>query len=321
MANPNITEIITTTARKRSKKLADNVSKNNALLLKLKEGDRVKPFSGGRVITEELFYAENSTYKRYSGYDTLNVQRSDVMSAAEYEIKQAAVAISISGLEQLQNSGEEQLIDLLEGRFENAEMTITNNVALDCYSDGTADGGKQIGGLQHIISSAPSSGTVGGISRNDYTFWRNIVSNPASAYDKTTIYDAMTALWVQLVRGTDKPDLIVADNNYWSAYHNALTAIQRIMRSDSAMAKGGFSSIAFMDAEVVLDGGVGGGASSNRMFFINSKYLKWRPHRNRNFSLIGDDRYAVNQDAMVRLIGVAGNITCSNCMLQGVATD
>lgn len=320
MSNPNISEIIATTARKRSKKLADNVSKNNALLVKLKEGDRVKPFSGGRVITEELAYAENSTFKRYSGYDALNVGRSDVLTAAEYDIKQAAVAISISGLEQLMNSGEEQLIDLLESRFENAEMTLTNNIALDCYSDGSSDGGKQIGGLAHLVSTAPSSGTVGGISRSN-TYWRNIYQNPGSAYDKTTIGDAMTALWVQLVRGADKPDLIVGDNNYWSAYHNSLVGIQRIFREGSAVAKSGFTALAFMDAEVVLDGGVGGGASSNRMFFLNSKYLKFRPHKDRNFTLIGDDRYAVNQDAMVRLIGFAGNITCSNLSLQGVMSD
>ena len=321
MSNPNVSEIIATTLRKRSKKLADNVSKNNALLLKLKESERIRTFSGGRVITEELFYAENGTFKRYSGYDALNVQASDVMTAAEFDIKQGAVAVSISGLEMLQNDGEEQLIDLLEARVENAEMTLTNNIAIDCYSDGTSDGGKQIGGLALLISTSPTSGTVGGIDRSTSTYWRNVLQNPASAYDKTTIYDAMAAMWVQLVRGADKPDLIIADNNYWSAYHNALTGIQRITQTNSKMAKGGFSSLAFMDSEVVLDGGVGGGAAANRMFFLNSKYLKFRPHAKRNFTVIENDRYAVNQDAMVRLLGFAGNLTCNNCSLQGVMTD
>jgi hypothetical protein len=173
MASPNLNEIVTTTLRNRSGKLADNITKNNALLMRLRQRGKVKPFSGGRTIVQEIAYAENSTFKRYSGYDLLNVQPSDVMTAAEYDIKQAAVAVSISGLEELQNRGENELIDLLEQRIENAESTLLNNIALDCYSDGSADGGKQIGGLQLLVSSSPTSGTVGGINRATWSFWRN----------------------------------------------------------------------------------------------------------------------------------------------------
>ena len=36
----------------------------------------------------------------------------------------------------IQNSGDEAIIDLLEGRIENAEQTLTNNIALDVYSNG-----------------------------------------------------------------------------------------------------------------------------------------------------------------------------------------
>jgi hypothetical protein len=112
---------------------------------------------------QELEYAENGTFKRYSGYEALNITPSDVFTGAEYNYAQAAVAISISGLEMIQNSGEEAIIDLLESRISNAERTLTNNIALDCYSDGTADGGRQIGGLQAARSKTPTSGVVGGI--------------------------------------------------------------------------------------------------------------------------------------------------------------
>ena len=113
MASPNLSEIVTTTLRNRSGKLADNVTKNNALLTRLKGRDKVKPVSGGRTIVQELEYAENSTYKRYSGYVLLDIQPSDVFTAAEFNYAQAAVAVSISGLEQLQNAGENQGVRLL----------------------------------------------------------------------------------------------------------------------------------------------------------------------------------------------------------------
>ncbi len=69
MASPNtdFSEIVTTTLRNRSGKLADNVTDNNALLTRLRKRGKVKPVSGGRTIVQELEYAENSTFKRYSG--------------------------------------------------------------------------------------------------------------------------------------------------------------------------------------------------------------------------------------------------------------
>ncbi len=324
MAIPNstMTEIVTTTLRNRTGKLADNVSKNNMLLKRLRSKGKIKTVSGGRTIVQELEYAENGTFKRYSGYEALNISVSDVATAAEFNYAQAAVAISISGLEQLQNNGESAIIDLLEARIGNAERTLTNNIALDCYADGTADGGRQIGGLALLISNTPTTGTVGGIdaSATAATFWRNIkyssVTDGGAAATSANIQHYMNKTYVQLVRGADKPDLIIADNNYWTLYLESLQGIQRITTTGEATA--GFDSLKYMNADVVLDGGVGGGAPTSSMYFLNTDYIFFRPHTDRNFTPLGDDRFAVNQDAMVKLIGFAGNMTVSNRRLQGV---
>jgi hypothetical protein len=328
MAIPNstMTEIVTTTLRNRTGKLADNVTKNNALLNRLKKKGNVKTVSGGRTIVQELEYAENGTFKRYSGYESLNISPSDVFTGAEFNYAQAAVAVSISGLEQIQNSGDAAIIDLLESRIKNASRTLTNNIAIDCYSDGTADGGRQIGGLQLLVSSTPSTGTVGGIDRSTTigTFWRNIafssVTNGGAAATSANIQSYMNQTALQIVRGTDAADLIVADNNYYRLYLESLQAIQRIQSTD--MAASGFTSLMYYGAgkaaDVVLDGGVGGGAPTNKMYFLNTDYIFFRPHVDRFFTPLGDDRFAVNQDAMVKLVGFAGNMTLSNGKLQAV---
>ena len=323
MASPNLSEIVTTTLRNRSGKLADNVTNNNALLNRLNKKGNVKPVDGGRTIVQELDYQENGTFKRYSGYETLDISPSEVFSAAEFDWKQGAVSVSISGLEELQNSGSERVIDLLESRIKNAERTMANNVSNDLYSDGTASGGKQIGGLQHIIADAPSTGTVGGINRATYSFWRNY------AYDATTDGGAaatsalmqgyMNQVWLNITRGSDRPDLIVADNNYFKLYLESLQSIQRIASDD--MATAGFTSLKYMDADVVFDGGYGGDAPANHMYFVNTDYLAWRPHKDRNMVPLNPDRFSVNQDAMVKLIAFAGNLTVSNCFVQGVLKD
>jgi hypothetical protein len=327
LQNPSstLTEIVTTTLRNRTGKLADNITKNNALLFRLRKRGNVKTVSGGRTIVQELEYAENGTFKRYSGYEALDISPSDVFTGAEFNYAQAAVAVSISGLEQLQNTGEEAIIDLLESRIKNAEKTLVNNIALDCYSDGTADGGRQIGGLALLVSSTPSTGVVGGIDASTTigTFWRNTafssVTNGGAAATSANIQSYMNRVYVQQVRQTDRPDLIIADNNYFRLYLESLQAIQRITSNE--MGEAGFDSLKYMSSDVVLDGGFGGGAPTNEMFFLNTDYIYFRPHVDRNFAPIGDDRYAVNQDAMVKLVGFAGNMTVSNRRLQAVLTN
>jgi hypothetical protein len=337
MASPNtdFSEIVTTTLRNRSGKLADNVTENNALLMRLRKRGKVKPVSGGRTIVQELEYAENSTFKRYSGYEVLDIQPSDVFTAAEYNYAQAAVAVSMSGLEELQNSGENQIIDLLESRIGNAERTMANNIAADIYSDGSADSGKQIGGLKLLVDFTPATGTVGGINAADWSFWRNVAfdatTDGGAAVTSANIQSYMNRVYLQLIRGKDSPDLIVADNRYYRAYLESLQAIQRVSSDD--MAQAGFQSLKYMNCDVVLDGGyggnaataagvgVGGGAATGTMYFLNTNYIFFRPHSNRNFVPIGGERMAVNQDAMVKLIGFAGNMTVSNRFLQGVLGD
>jgi hypothetical protein len=325
LLNPSttMTEIVTTTLRNRSGKLADNVTKNNALLNRLKKKGNVKTVDGGRTIVQELEYAENGTFKRYSGYEALNISPSDVFTGAEFNYAQAAVAVSISGLEMIQNSGKEAIIDLLESRIKNAEKTLVNNIALDCYSDGSADGGRQIGGLQLLVSKTPATGVVGGIDASTTigTFWRNrafsSVTNGGAPATSANIQSYMNQMWVQLVRGTDKPDLLVADNNYWRLYLESLQAIQRV-QADDTIVDAGFDALKYMSADVVMDGGYGGGSPVNSMYFLNTDYIYFRPHAQRFFTPIGDDRFAVNQDAMVKLVGFAGNMTVSNRFLQGV---
>jgi len=136
MAFPNVSDIVATTIQSRSRQIADNVTKNNALLSRLNQRGNIKTISGGSSILEELSFAENGNAGFYSGYDLLPVAAQDVISAAEFSIKQFAVPVVMSGLEMLQNSGKEAFIDLLEARLNVAEATMMNKLAQSVYSDG-----------------------------------------------------------------------------------------------------------------------------------------------------------------------------------------
>jgi hypothetical protein len=320
MASPNSswTDILTTTLNSRTKKLADNMSNNNAILFRLEEKGKIRTASGGVSILQELEYAQNTNAMWYSGYETLAINPQELFTAAEFAWKQAAVAVTISGLEMLQNSGPERQIALLRARVSNAEKTMNNLVATGMYSDGTGSSGKTIGGLQLLVAGTPTN-TVGGISGSTYDWWRNVVvdlSSLGSTASTTNIQKYMNQTYVQLCRNNEAPDLILSDNVNYTAYLGSLQTIQRI--SNDKMAQAGFQNLKYMGADCVLDGGRGGNCPASHMYFLNTDYLFWRPHAERNMVQLDPDRFSTNQDALVKIIGLAANMTTSNRFMQGV---
>lgn len=318
--NVNFNDLLTTTLESRTGKLADSVTDNNALLKRLKERGNIRPISGGTKIVEEIEYGEGDSYW-YAGFDTLTYTGKQLFTAAEYEMKLIAAPVGISGEDLLKNSGRERVIDLMEAKIKNAEKTLMNQMSIGVYSDGTGSSGKQLTGLRALVADDPTSGTVGGINRatTGNEFWQNY-AKVASALDAASIYGAMNDAYLACSRGTDKPDLIVADDKLYKIYESSLVAQQRF--TNAKLAEAGFENLKFKGADVIYDGGIGGRCPEGHMYFLNTDYIKLRPHKDRNFKLIGDrERVAINQDAIYRIIGWAGNLTMSNAKLQGVLVD
>jgi hypothetical protein len=313
MATINIGEMVTVSLRNRSKELTDNITNHNALFLRLSKKGNVRPADGGRDIVEELEYAENSNVAWYSGYDQLGIDPQEVFDAATYDWKQLAGTVSISGLEELKNSGKERIINLLEKRIKNLEKSMKNAAATAVYANGTTDP-KSLGGLRLLVADDPTaSATVGGINQSTYTFWRNQYSASA-ATSANNIKSRLNTLWLSQVRGTDKPDLLMADATEYTFYQDSLQAQQRF--SSKEMAAAGFTSLMYQTADFVFDDQ----CVAKRVYLLNTDYIYLRPHSQRQFVTL-DERSSINQDAKVIPVVWAGNMTCSNRSLQGVMID
>ena len=323
-ANPNYDDVFTSTIESRTRQLADNVTDAIAILNRLEERGNIVPVSGGSKILQEMDFDENATYKRYSGSEALGTGVSEVLTASEYAWKQVAVTVEITGLEgDVQNAGPEAFIDLLTARMTNAERTMRNGLAEDLYSDGTADTGKQIDGLQQQVADAPATGVVGGIDRATTAKWRNYSklegaggANPAIT--TANIQTLMTEVYLNISRNTDHPDLIFTDNTLYTVYLGSLQPQQRF--TNPRLANLGFENVRFINADVIFDGGVGGSCPADHMYFLNTDYLHYRPHRSRNIVPLAT-RNIETADVMRRFIVWAGNLTMSSARLQGVLVD
>lgn len=320
MASPHsiFTELVSTTLRKHSTTLTDNVSNHNALLARIMK--RKRRLDGGTSIVTPLEYAENATYMRYSGYDVLNTSASDVISAAEYQWRQIALAVVASGTELRANSGDSQLIDLVKSRISNAIKTFKNNFSVDIYSDGTMP--NQVNGLQALVADN-GVGTVGGIDAGTWGFWRNVVQSAAAplqggaaiTVSSTTIEnDIMLPLWMELTRGEDRPDLIIASNDWYQFYEKSQIGFKQYTSADKA--QGGFVSLKYKTADVIFDGS--SGIPGSHMYFLNTDYIKLAVHKDADLSVM-DEMRPYNQDAVTIPILWQGNLQLSNRALQGVA--
>lgn len=324
MASPNatFTELVSTTFRKHGKSFVDNVSKNNAMLAYIMRSGQMETIDGGLSIVKPLDYGSNSTYQRYSGYDVLNVSASDVLSSAEFQWRQIAINVVASGLEMRINKGDSLIIKLVKSRIKNAIRTFKNNFSADLYSDGTL--ANQIGGLQALVSDL-GTGTVGGIDSAAFPFWKSVVQSAAAplqgggaiTVSPTTIEAGMMLpLYLQLTRGDDQPNLIVASNDYYTFFEASQASLKRYSNDSNTKATAGFVSLRYKKADVIFDGG--SGIPTSHMYFLNTDYIDVVVHEDANMTVL-DEVKPYNQDAAVVPVLWMGNLTVSNRSLQGVA--
>jgi hypothetical protein len=317
------TELVSTTWRNHAKDVKDNVSRNNALYNRLVAKKQIRLEDGGLSIAQPLDYNSNGTYQRYSGYDVLNIQQSDVITAAEFQWRQIALNVVASGLELRTNSGSNAIVKLAKARIKNAMRTFKNNFSFDMYSDGTLP--NQIGGLQALVADT-GTGTVGGIDSSAWPFWQNAVQSAAApiqgggavTVSATTIENGiMLPLWLNQVRGDDKPDLIVASNDWFSFYESSQVSLKRYTGADdSGSINGGFTALKYKNADVIFDGG--SGIPNSRFYFLNTDYIELVVHKDANLS-IQDEMSPYNQDAVVIPVLWMGNMISTNRRLQAVA--
>jgi len=323
MSFPNLNDLVATTIEARSNDIADNVTQQNGLLNALNKRGNVKTFDGGTTIIETFSFAQNTNGGSYSGFDFLPTQASDVITAAQYNWAQYAVPVVFSGRETLTNSGKAQIIDLIEGRVNVAEATMQNLLNTHLYLDGTGNNGKNLTGLAAAVPLSPSN-VYGGIDRSvaANSVWQNqkfqsTVDGSGVASTGAQLIQYWNQFILSMTRGSDRPDLIIASPTMYELLQTGMQTQQRYGDVDSANA--GFQTLMFQGIPVVLET-TASGIGANTAYFLNTKYLKWRPHKDRNMVAL-DEKASINQDATVKTLAWAGNLTCSGAKFQGVYSN
>ena len=139
--------------------------------------------TGGRSLIGSIEYSTNPTVGAITSTQTLSVTFSDTFDEWEAQWKQYAGTVPLSSFEQAVNRGSNAKFDLQAGKLDNLQNTMRDIINADILG---AASGNEMTGYQDLIPLTPSSGTVQGINRGTYSFWR---SQQTSGAKTTSAYD------------------------------------------------------------------------------------------------------------------------------------
>jgi hypothetical protein len=253
----------------------DNIHNDYWLFNRLSEGKSFEQVDGGRTINGPIEYALNTTYRSYSDTEPIDTTRIDVFDEFSFPWKEYAGAVVMSELEKAKNQGEGRKFALLPAKLENMKNSAHNLMNAAFYGDGTGNNNKDFGGLAALVSSTPTTGSVGGINRATFTFWRN---QQASGAQSATAFDnlrsTMRSQYNNASAGVDEqhPEYAVTDQTTLQGYEALLIANERVTDKTKSQANAGFKNGWFMfkDIPVAYDRACPAGS----MYLLNYRNLK-----------------------------------------------
>ncbi len=329
---PNVTtnaayqQILSMSLEQRSSGYQDLVSSNNALLAVMKRKGLWQTYSGPRI--RQTLQVSKNVAQWYNGYDQLLNPAIDLFNDAFYEPKQVVVPVILSMQEILNNEGDNQLMDVYDSYIDAADRALEDAMDVGLYGDGSANGGKQLTGLNAAVPVVVNTGVYGGIDRATYSIWQTKTYNihtsfgglftPAQTqFNSTTARPMLNYIMTKQSRGKDYADLLIMSPEHYAAYDAATVAIQR-QQSNTSLGTLGFSALEYIGggkrAEIVLDGGIGSNMPSDTTFGLNTDTFRLRYHPDRNFDRLfdGDGQMPIDKDAIAQFIGWMGELTQTN---------
>lgn len=319
MADANLGEVAASVwEQKFGTKPNDNIFDSYALFHFLGDEGFKEEADGGRLIEMALEYVINSTFKSYSEIEVLDTSRVTVFDAARFDWKINAGTVVYSELERLRAQASSGKFDLIASKLENGKNSHIDAMNAQMWSDGTGNTGKDIGGLQLIISATPTTGTVGQINRANFSFWRN---QQNAGTKTTTAFDnlraTMRTTYNQCSRGgiEETPMAWMTTRTIFEGYEGLLVANERFTSKGSG--EGAFKN------DVLLFKGAKGSydedAPSGNLYFFNNKALKFC-YLSGGWMKMYPKVDPSNQLSNVHKVATFGNLATGNSRRLGVVS-
>lgn len=264
-----------------------------------------KVLGGGERIVEPLLYGKNDTAKSYSGAEQLSTTIQDGITNAAFEWAQYSVSISITGLQKRSNMGSHRILNLLQAKTTQAEMSIQEELNEHLWASTVGNGGKDINGIPLLVDATT---TVGGINPASNSWWASYENTSAvnfNSSDAGTI--AMRTMFNTITIGNRTPDICFMTQTFYEEYEQQGDTDRRYI--NNKIVDAGFRTLEFKGIPVVFDRDM----PSTDIYMLNGSYIKWCVHRDADLSMTpAGFQTPVGQDTSVAIILLQGNTTVNN---------
>lgn len=257
------------------KKPTDNIFTSRAIFYFFGEEGFKEEVDGGRLFERSVEYAENTTHAMQGEMDTIDTTRIDVFDAARFNQKIAAGSVVYSELEKLRAQAANQKFDVLAAKLQNSKNS--HIALLNRQAWGLGTGSNDLDGIQKLVSTTPTTGTVGGINAANFSFWRNRQTSGALS---VTAFDNARAAYTTVhnlcsLGGVDKkPTAIISDRASFEGFESTMTQLARYGKDD----REGDADPSFMNEAFMFKGipyFYDEDAPSGNAYFLNKEFLKF----------------------------------------------
>lgn len=327
MATPasQLDQLIATTFDKYRPTLADNISTKVSVLAVLESKAQVKQ-DGGLTIRLPLMHALNGTVGSYSGYDVLDTTPQGGFGHAEFQWRQLAGSVTISGEEERKNAGSSQIINLLSAKFRQLELSFVDELGNMFWATSVGNGGKDLLSIPVIVEE---TGILGGIDPSDAAFWKSTVVSKQT--DGSDVLDLTSTAGIKrinnilntLMINTSKPDVIFTTQAVFEAYEDV--ALSKLELQNTRLADLGFTTVSHKGTDIILEakvpviaGYAGAGTNGGPMYFVNTGNLMFFQHSQAWMKRLPFAQ-PYNQDARTALVISMGNLATDMRRAHGLA--
>jgi len=308
----------TTTWYLRRDAVVDNIFNATPFWYQMTKKKKRSTQGGGRSIEVPLQYAKNETVKFIGRGGTVTLEATDPLTVCHWNWRYLTGHIIRYFADFQMNSGKAQLIKKVNADIDNLQSSLIDKLESSLFSDGTGDANQAIDGLGNIVAILPTTGTVAGLDRATYSWWRNNYKSMSGEAASIYLRKRMNTMFNdcgQQGEGVSRfPDIIVTAQDVYEMYESEALEISRILIGDRKMADLGFGDIAYKGRPITWSPSCPDGY----MYFLNTSVMEWVADPVENFTL-GDWLPIVNQprDTVAHAMTV-GNLTTGNCKRLGV---
>jgi hypothetical protein len=319
----NYGQILTASVARRSRDVQDIVYNSTPLTAILKDAGRIRTKRAGGPELRIPVEFDKLEAQWFTGYDKIQITPKELLNSAVYNWSRVVGMFSLNGTELLYNSGEEEVIDLMEFYINSAEKSVKETFEVAMVGDGTADGGRQMIGLGGAIPVTPNTGTYGGVDRSAVAEWRTSTFDiPEGDVGSYTTWDATTArpiienIALARSRNGHYANLLIADANSYGAISASFVAHQRL--ASERMARLGFTGLTYVTpagpVDIVAAGGIGNVMPADTIYGIDTDALSIYTFPGQEFVPFhpGDGMRPINQDAVAQGIVWSGQLVLEN---------